>query len=246
MTYTDAQDLTFGQRYTVRRRRARRAGDGRAHRPTRSSVLARGGAPVAPPRLDGPARRQRRCASCGTRRRRSWTAPPAPGDLVLRHLPRQRVRRPRRPLLNLEPHHRPPVRRPRGPERRDPSLRRARAARGRRGPELAERGRDRHAGGRDPPAQPRGLVAVPRRTERPAWLWQAVADADVAGYLVYRSTTAGRGHARLTPAPQGTTTYVDTGRAARPDVLLRGHRGRSLEARQRVRARAAEASATLP
>jgi fibronectin type 3 domain-containing protein len=39
--------------------------------------------------------------------------------------------------------------------------------------------------------------------------WQAVADADVAGYLVYRSTTAGRGHTKLTPSPQAAATYVD-------------------------------------
>jgi fibronectin type 3 domain-containing protein len=36
-----------------------------------------------------------------------------------------------------------------------------------------------------------------------------VADADVAGYRVYRSTTAGRGHTPLTQSPQGATTYVD-------------------------------------
>jgi fibronectin type 3 domain-containing protein len=40
--------------------------------------------------------------------------------------------------------------------------------------------------------------------------WQAVPDPDVLGYVVYRSTTAGRGHARLVTAPQGATTYVDT------------------------------------
>jgi len=62
-----------------------------------------------------------------------------------------------------------------------------------------------------PPAQPRGLVAVlAGPTVRLAW--QAVPDPDVAGYLVYRSTTAGRGHAPLTPTPQVGTTYVD------PDV----------------------------
>jgi hypothetical protein len=59
-----------------------------------------------------------------------------------------------------------------------------------------------------PPAQPRGLVAVlAGLTVRLAW--QAVPDADVAGYHVYRSSTAGRGHVRLTTAPQGATTYVD-------------------------------------
>ena len=58
------------------------------------------------------------------------------------------------------------------------------------------------------PAQPRGLVAVlAGSTVRLAW--QAVPDADLAGYVVYRSTTAGRGHTRLTAAPQAATTYVD-------------------------------------
>lgn len=59
-----------------------------------------------------------------------------------------------------------------------------------------------------PPAQPRGLVAVAvARAVRLAW--EAVADADLAGYHVYRSTTSGRGYARLTPAPQPATTFVD-------------------------------------
>jgi hypothetical protein len=60
-----------------------------------------------------------------------------------------------------------------------------------------------------PPAQPRGLVAV---VAGPAirLAWQAVPDADVAGYLVYRSTTAGRGHTPLTQTPQAGTTYADT------------------------------------
>jgi fibronectin type 3 domain-containing protein len=59
-----------------------------------------------------------------------------------------------------------------------------------------------------PPAQPRGLVAVlAGATVRLAW--QAVPDPDVAGYIIYRSTTAGRGHVRLTGTPQASTTYVD-------------------------------------
>ncbi|HEV8673380.1 MAG TPA: hypothetical protein VGX21_04980 [Methylomirabilota bacterium] len=61
-----------------------------------------------------------------------------------------------------------------------------------------------------PPAAPRGLVTVVAgATVRLAW--EAVADPDVAGYRVYRSTTAGRGYQPLTPAPQPATTYVDTG-----------------------------------
>jgi hypothetical protein len=60
-----------------------------------------------------------------------------------------------------------------------------------------------------PPGQPRGLVAVVTgNAVRLAW--EAVPDPDVAGYVIYRSTTAGRGHARLTPEPHGGTTYVDT------------------------------------
>jgi fibronectin type 3 domain-containing protein len=62
---------------------------------------------------------------------------------------------------------------------------------------------------RTPPGQPRGLVAV-LAGPSVRLAWQAVPDADVAGYFVYRSTTAGRGHARVTTAPQAGTTYVDT------------------------------------
>jgi fibronectin type 3 domain-containing protein len=59
------------------------------------------------------------------------------------------------------------------------------------------------------PAQPRGLVAVVAgATIRLAW--EAVPDADVAGYRVYRSTTAGRGHQAITPALVSSTTFVDT------------------------------------
>jgi predicted phage tail protein len=59
-----------------------------------------------------------------------------------------------------------------------------------------------------PPAQPRALVAVVAgATVRLAW--EAVPDADVAGYRIYRSTTAGRGHQPVAPALVTATTYVD-------------------------------------
>jgi hypothetical protein len=60
-----------------------------------------------------------------------------------------------------------------------------------------------------PPAQPRGLVAVVAGTGI-RLAWEAVPDADVAGYRVHRSTTAGRGYQPVTPAPQSATTYVDS------------------------------------
>ncbi len=59
-----------------------------------------------------------------------------------------------------------------------------------------------------PPAQPRGLVAVVAGlTVRLAW--EVVGDPDLAGYHVYRSTTAGRGYEKLTSVPGAPSTYVD-------------------------------------
>jgi hypothetical protein len=60
-----------------------------------------------------------------------------------------------------------------------------------------------------PPAQPRGLVAVVAGTTV-RLAWERVSDPDLAGYRIYRSTTAGRGHQPLTTELQTTTTFVDT------------------------------------
>jgi hypothetical protein len=61
-----------------------------------------------------------------------------------------------------------------------------------------------------PPAQPRSLAAVVTgATVRLAW--EAVADPDLAGYHVYRSTTPGRGHVKLTERPTAASTFVDDG-----------------------------------
>jgi hypothetical protein len=61
-----------------------------------------------------------------------------------------------------------------------------------------------------PPGPPRNLVAVPAQgAVRLAW--ESSPDADVAGYLVHRSTVSGRSYARLTQTPQPGTTFVDPG-----------------------------------
>lgn len=61
---------------------------------------------------------------------------------------------------------------------------------------------------RTPPAQPRGLVAVVAATTV-RLAWEGVTDPDLAGYRIYRSITPGRGYQPLTPTPQSATTYVD-------------------------------------
>jgi hypothetical protein len=206
VTYTDAQGLTFGRKYTY----VVVALDehGRPSPPSNRVVVALAAAPVAPPRLE---------AQPGDGQvQLSWDAPatladgsPAPGDLVYD------VFRATAPGA--------PAGRPLNPEpvttrqyvdlavQNDVTYQYAVRARLAPGGGQSEPSAIATATPEDttPPAQPRGLVAVlAGSTVRLAW--QAVPDADVAGYLVYRSTTAGRGHAKLTAAPQSTTTYVDT------------------------------------
>jgi len=203
--YTDAQDLAFGKRYTY----VVVALDerGRPSPPSNRVVVALAAAPVAPPRVE---------AQPGdTQVRLSWDAPAtladgsrAPEGLVYDVFRATTPGTPAGRPLNLEPvtsrqyvdlavqndvtyHYAVRARiGPGGPQGVPSAVATAT-------PEDAT-----------PPAQPRGLVAVlAGSTVRLAW--QAVPDADLAGYLVYRSTTGGRGHTRITTAPQGATTYVD-------------------------------------
>ena len=95
-----------------------------------------------------------------------------------------------------------------------------------------------------PPAQPRGLVAVIAGTAI-RLAWEAVADPDLAGYRVYRSTAEGRGYQPLTSAPQGATTYVDTDvRRGQTYYYVVTAVDRSRRANESVPS--PEASATLP
>jgi hypothetical protein len=206
VSYTDAQGLTFGRRYTY----VVIALDekGRPSPPSNRVVVALAAAPGAPPRLE---------AQPGDAQvRLSWDAPatladgsPAPPDLVYDVFRATTPGTPTGRPLNLEPvaarqyvdlavrndvtyHYAVRARLASGGAQSTPSAV-ATAT-----PEDAT-----------PPAQPRGLVAVVAGpTVRLAW--EAVADPDLAGYLVYRSATAGRGHVRLTPAPVGATTFIDT------------------------------------
>jgi predicted small lipoprotein YifL len=206
VTYTDAQGLTFGRRYTY----VVVALDeqGRPSPPSNRVVVSLAAAPGAPPRVE---------AQPGDAQvRLTWDAPatladgsPAPEGLVYDVFRATAPGTPSGRPLNLEPmtsrqyvdlavqndvtyHYAVRARlEPGGPQS---------------GPSAVATATPEDA---TPPAQPRGLVAVlAGSTIRLAW--QAVPDADLAGYLVYRSTTGGRGHVRLTTAPQGATTYVDT------------------------------------
>jgi len=206
VAYRDSQDLKVGQRYTY----VVVALDeqGRPSPPSNRVTIAVAAAPTAPPRLDAqPGDAQVRLA---------WDSPatlvdgsPAPDDLVYD------VFRSTTPGV--------PAGRPLNPEpigsRQFVDLTAQNdvtyyyTVRARLGPGGAESPPSAVASATPedatPPAQPRGLVAVlAGPTVRLAW--QAVPDTDVAGYMVYRSTTPGRGHTPLTPTPQPGTTFVDT------------------------------------
>ena len=206
VTYTDAQSLSVGQRYTY----VVVALDehGRPSPPSNRVMVALAAAPVMPPGLvaqggDGQVRLQ-------------WAAPPtlvdgspAPPDLVYDIFRATGSGTPGGRPLNLEPL--TALQYVDLAVQNDVTYQyvvRARLAAGgaQSGPSAVATATPEDS---TPPAQPRGLVAV-LAGPSVRLAWQAVPDADVAGYLVYRSTTAGRGHTKLTQAPQGATTYVDT------------------------------------
>ena len=206
MTYTDAQGLGFGRRYTY----VVVAVDaqGRPSPPSNRVTIALAAPPEPPSGLQ---------AQAGDRQvRLSWTTPvrfedgsPVQGPVFYNVF---RVAAPdARPTRPVNPE---PVESPSyvdlGLQNDATYYYSVRALGGPAGPssrvseQIAARPEDSTA-----PAQPRGLVAVVAgATVRLAW--EAVADPDVAGYRVYRSTSAGRGHQPITPALVSSTTYVDT------------------------------------
>ncbi len=206
VTFTDAQDLKVGRRYTY----VVVALDehGRPSPPSNKVVVALAAAPVAPPRLEA--------APGDGQIRLTWDAPatlvdgsPAPGDLVYDVFRSTTPGLPAGRPLNQEP--------VAANQYLDLAVQNDvtyhYAVRARLGPGGAQSQPTTVASAtpedQTAPAQPRGLVAVlAGPTVRLAW--QAVPDADVAGYVVYRSTTPGRGHVRLTGQPQGGTTFVDS------------------------------------
>lgn len=206
VTFTDAQDLKVGRRYTY----VVVALDehGRPSPPSNKVVVALAAAPIAPPRLEA--------APGDGQVRLTWDAPatlvdgsPAPGDLVYDVFRSTTPGLPAGRPLNQEP--------VAANQYLDLAVQNDvtyhYAVRARLGPGGAQSQPTAVASAtpedQTAPAQPRGLVAVlAGPTVRLAW--QAVPDADVAGYVVYRSTTPGRGHVRLTGTAQGGTTFVDT------------------------------------
>jgi predicted phage tail protein len=239
--YTDAQGLTFGQRYTY----VVVAVDaqGRPSPPSNRVAVAVSAPPKAPVALS---------AAAGDREvRLTWTPPdtledgsPAAGGLVYNVF---RATAPDvRPARPINPEPIP------APSYIDLGLQNdatyyytVRALLGPSGP--ASRSTDVVAAtpeDRTPPAQPRGLVAVVAgATVRLAW--EGVSDPDLAGYRVYRSITAGRGHQPLTSELQTATTFADT--TARPGqtyyyVVTAVDRGR----RANESVPSPEVSATVP
>jgi fibronectin type 3 domain-containing protein len=94
------------------------------------------------------------------------------------------------------------------------------------------------------PAQPRGLVAVVAGAAV-RLAWETVPDPDVAGYRIYRSTTAGRGHQPLTPSLVPATTYVDAD-VRRGETYYYTVTAVDRARRANESVPSAEASATLP
>jgi fibronectin type 3 domain-containing protein/predicted small lipoprotein YifL len=206
ITYRDTQNLKFGQRYTY----VVVALDehGRPSPPSNKVVVSLAAAPIAPPRVDAqPGDAQVRLA---------WDAPatladgsPAPEDLVYDVFRTTTSGAPAGRPLNFEPI----TARQYVDLTAQNDVTYYYTVRARLGPGGAESPPSAVATATPedatPPAQPRGLVAV-LAGPSVRLAWQAVPDADVAGYRVYRSTTAGRGHTPLTSVPQAATTYVDT------------------------------------
>jgi fibronectin type 3 domain-containing protein len=95
---------------------------------------------------------------------------------------------------------------------------------------------------RTPPAPPRGLIATPSGTSVQLQ-WSGAADADVAGYVVYRAT-AGREFERVGSTVAPTTTFVDRDLPPgtyRYTVTTQDGTARAVES-----ARSQEATVTLP
>ncbi|HWC01611.1 MAG TPA: hypothetical protein VHF87_02465 [Methylomirabilota bacterium] len=203
--YSDAQGLAFGRRYTY----VVVAVDeqGRPSPPSNRVVVALAAAPEAPPRIS---------AQGGDAQVRvTWDPPttladgsPAPENLVYDVFRGTTPGAPTGRPLNLEP----VTARQYVDLAVQNDVTYHYAVRARLGPGGAQSAMSAVAAATPedstPPAQPRALVAV-LAGAAVRLAWEAVPDADVAGYLVYRSTTAGRGHTRLTAAPQASTTYVD-------------------------------------
>ena len=242
VTYTDAQGLTFGQRYTY----VVVALDeqGRPSPPSNRVVVALAAAPGRAAAHGGPARRHAGAPHLGRAGHAGGRIAGAAGSR-LRRVPGDDARHAGGRPLNLEPvttrqyvdlavqndvtyHY--AVRARLGTRRRPERAERRRQPRRRRTPPR-------------PPSRGASWRCSPGSTVRLAW--QAVPEADLAGYLVYRSTTAGRGHVRLSAAPQGATTYVDADvRPGQTYFYVVTAVDRSKRANESVPS--PEASATLP